>query len=549
MLSFESFVAQKPIIAIVGLGNENIQFLQWLIDVVQYPINNIIVADKNENTTITDVLPKILKKNTYTGPAYLQCLERSDIEYVFKTPGIWSLKKEFVEFRKSKGEDKILNSMCFFFERFRDRIITVNGTKGKSTTSSMLTHMLNSMGGSNGIKAFYCGNTTNISPYKFWTNLEQTYDHNTYFVIETSSFQLQDLAYSRISPAYAIITNYYIDHLDQHASKEEYWNSKDTTFKFQKSHDILVYGPTVQEKSPNAQLLPKQFIVDEKKALQILKKISVSLPGDHNLLNIAQALTLCVLILSKNHSKTFKTVLSYTQEHHDLIQATVDSYSPLSHRLEKVRTIKSNIEIPIVNSIAQLNPVFDKKDIRKFGSRIYLKKPLVIQFFDDGAATEPEASNSAIQSLTKNTNNFIWIQFTGIDKGSDLSILIDTLLNKQMEHKLFRVDYCGEIGMHILEGIYNSLNSKQHIELDTFKSTIENAFVRIQKIVRDFEEWLSNFIMELEDTQETLRVLDLTKQKEYVLNILLSPTGSSFDEFSSYVQRSQYWVNKVNTME
>ena len=87
-----------------------------------------------------------------TGPGYQSRMD--DYDVVFKSPGI-VLERPIGEYRCT-----ILSQAELFFTLFRDQIIGITGTKGKSTTTSLLYHVLKSAGqdcvvmGNIGIPAF-----------------------------------------------------------------------------------------------------------------------------------------------------------------------------------------------------------------------------------------------------------------------------------------------------------------------------------------------------------------------------------------------------------
>ena len=140
-------------IVIVGLGTENLQFLQWLKKVVQFKLENIFLADQQQEGFRENLKTKLFKlgfshkevvlllNNLSNGKNYLKILENPEIEWVIKSPGIWSLSPEFVEFRGRKSPYRVVSSLCFFFEKFRSQIVAITGTKGKSTTSNLTNHI------------------------------------------------------------------------------------------------------------------------------------------------------------------------------------------------------------------------------------------------------------------------------------------------------------------------------------------------------------------------------------------------------------------------
>ncbi len=484
-------------IAIIGLARENRQFLQWLIEVVGFPKFQILLADQLDHKQLSPETLNILKKHDFKqnqlflGIDYLQVLEQNGVKQAFKTPGIWSLKPEFEKFRNIHGQNSIQSSLVYFFERYRDQIIGITGTKGKSTTSSLVAHLINKTSSKT---AIYCGNSINISPYIYWTQLDQPIDPNLFFVIEVSSFQLQDLGNSQISPKYALITNYLVDHLDHHKDLQEYWGSKDNLFLFQKENDFCLVGKTVLQKSARSQIIKDKVLAQE--VVNNFKTIfSIPLLGDHNWSNLAQSLVLTEKI-------TGLTILN----NKDLYQQAISSYQNLPHRLQLVRTAKLD--------------------------------NLTINFYDDGYATDPDAVVAAVKALSQN-GEYLWLQLCGKDKSSSVEDLFLAILTVQQNLQLFRVDYCGEVGKAVLTTFNNTLGLEPPTKIENFRQTVQTSFTSLEDIKNKFLQWYSQ-------QQKTVNFCEKPDlDKDFILNIVLSPGGSSFDEFENQQQRAEWWVQEV----
>jgi len=492
---------QNKSIAIIGLGRENCQFLKWLIEVVNFPKKQIFLADQKPLAQVGPEALSCLQTYVFSdqqcvfGQNYLSVLEKPNLALVFKSPGIWSLKPKFQAFRQAYGQDKVCSSLVFFLEKYRQQIIGVTGTKGKSTTSNLTTHLINSV---SNLKAVYCGNSVNLSPYVFWTTLNQVVDPTQFFVLELSSFQLQDLGFSQISPRCALITNYYVDHLDQHKDTREYWASKDNLFLFQKPEDFCLVGPSVLQNSLHPEFIVNKAL-DHTEVEKYKQTFTSSLMGEHNWFNL-------ILSLKVTEFVTGKKVLADKT----LYQQAISSYSGLPHRLELVRTVQL--------------------------------QNLTINFFDDGYATDPDAVVAAIRALSK-PGEYLWLQLCGKDKGAPVENLFLAILETQQNLSLFRVDFCGEIGLKVQNLFNQTLGLEVAQEIQSFRQTVSRSFVSIQKIQQDFWAWLQAQQQALNPNQ--LVNLDI----KTVLNIVLSPGGSSFDEFNNQQERAEWWVKKVQELK
>lgn len=156
------------------------------------------------------------------GPDYQKVMDAYDV--VFKSPGI-VLERPSEEYRC-----RIMSQTEVFLRLFREQIIGVTGTKGKSTTASLLYHVLRTAGR----KALLVGN---IGVPAF-DHLEEI-DKDTVIVFELSCHQLE---YLTVSPHMALLLNIYEEHLDHYGTMERYVHAKEQIFRHQGASDVLICG-------------------------------------------------------------------------------------------------------------------------------------------------------------------------------------------------------------------------------------------------------------------------------------------------------------------
>ncbi|MBS6954303.1 MAG: UDP-N-acetylmuramoyl-L-alanine--D-glutamate ligase [Enterocloster asparagiformis] len=155
-----------------------------------------------------------------TGDNYQSCMDEYDV--VFKSPGI-VLERPAESYRCA-----VLSQAELFFQLFRDQIVGITGTKGKSTTTSLLYHVLKSAGqdcvvvGNIGIPAF--DHLEEIGP-------------DTKIVFELSCHQLE---YMTVSPHIGVLINIHEEHLDHYGTMEKYVAAKQRIFRNQREDDIFV---------------------------------------------------------------------------------------------------------------------------------------------------------------------------------------------------------------------------------------------------------------------------------------------------------------------
>jgi UDP-N-acetylmuramoylalanine-D-glutamate ligase len=167
-----------------------------------------------------------------------------EVDFLVKSPGIATHKVQL-----QNPNLKIQSLISLLFEKLdMSKVIAVTGTKGKSTVSSLIFHILKATGK----KVEILGNIGNIN-----VNLLDNYDPETYYIFELSSFQCQQLTHS---PHIAIWTNFFIDHQDVHQDMDEYYQAKANICRFQTSQDFFI---TISELE-NVGTAGKKIIIESK---------------------------------------------------------------------------------------------------------------------------------------------------------------------------------------------------------------------------------------------------------------------------------------------
>ncbi len=157
------------------------------------------------------------------GESYLEGLEA---DLVFRTPGMHPGNPTLEKLRAQ--DTQITSEMDVFFALCPCRIIAVTGSDGKTTTTTLISEMLQAAGH----KVWLGGNIgTPLLP------LVRQMQETDFAVVELSSFQLMDMTHS---PQRAVITNLAPNHLDMHKDMQEYVDAKKNIFAFQKSGDLLI---------------------------------------------------------------------------------------------------------------------------------------------------------------------------------------------------------------------------------------------------------------------------------------------------------------------
>ena len=240
---------------------------------------------------------KIDTSDQKDNPDYLKHLQ--EYKLVIKTPGISPHKPEIVAAKKN-GVIFSSHTQLFFEVCPSKNIIGITGTKGKSTTTSIIYEVLKA----NHKPAVLVGNIGKPA-LDFLSDISP----NTWVVMELSSYQLMDLS---SSPHIAVLQNIYPDHLDYHSDFAEYKNAKLNITKYQNANDYLITQLDVPTKAKKTIFSISDFD----------PQVKTKLIGDHNKLNIIPILKISdILKLSKT-----------------LTHQAIENFQPLETRLELVAT-------------------------------------------------------------------------------------------------------------------------------------------------------------------------------------------------------------------
>lgn len=190
-------------------------------------------------------------------------------------------QNEYRLYAESQGK-KIETDVGVFLDFVKSgQIIGVTGTKGKSTTSSLIYEVLKAAGK----KTIHAGNIG----VSVLDSLEQI-DEETLVVLEISSFQLEAFHEHGISPKWAVITNIHPDHLDYYGSMENYIASKRVIAQSQSEEDYLFIWK--DDKVVNTPEFLKGLIsqIIKYSSTDLPADYQLTIPGEHNLTNAAASL-------------------------------------------------------------------------------------------------------------------------------------------------------------------------------------------------------------------------------------------------------------------
>ena len=367
-------ISTKKEVVILGFGREGKSTYNLIRKFL--PEKKLTILDGNlKLLEINNFLKEDKNLNIILGEKYLDNLDYYDM--IIKAPGV-----NFKNVNYESFESKITSQIDLFFKYSNITTIGITGTKGKSTTSSLIYHVLKGLN-----KDVFLAGNIGIPVFDILNKLSE----KSIAVIELSCHQLK---FCKHSPNIGALLNLYEEHLDLYRSKEDYMTAKLNIFNYQKKGDYKIWGLNSLDTykyfkdnyntytfSNNIKDVKKGILIsdeglyyiDDDKKLVYDKKRKRNLIGNHNLNNIACTLLVCD-ILNIDLNKVC-----------DLI----DNFNPLEHRMEKVGTYKG------------------------------------ITFYNDSIATIPSATINCIKSI----DNIKTVIIGGMNRNIDLSSLVEYLLS------------------------------------------------------------------------------------------------------------------------
>lgn len=208
-------------ILILGFGKEGKDSFLTLRKL--FPKKVIGIADQKEfSISIRQLANQFSDVKWHLGKNYLKAIKNYDA--IIKSPGI-----PFKILPKTVL-NKITSQTEIFFDNCPGRIVGITGTKGKSTTASMIYQILKT----GGLRAHLTGNIGKPA-----LNLLAGAGPKDVYVYELSSHQLYNL---KKSPQIAVFLNIYPEHLDYYKNFKEYAAAKAKITLYQTKNDYLVFN-------------------------------------------------------------------------------------------------------------------------------------------------------------------------------------------------------------------------------------------------------------------------------------------------------------------
>ncbi len=336
-------------------GQSTLQFLQRKLKQVQ-----LTVLDEKE-ISLQDSSVEMVQNTDF-----------NKYDYIFKSPGI------VIDYPGFPVE-KLVSQTSLFIDVFRDQIVGITGTKGKSTTCSLLAHVLR--GAQKDVKLV--GNI-GVPCLDVWDEIKK----DTVIVFEMSCHQME---FIQNSPHMAVLLNIYPEHLDHYDSFESYKRAKENIYRYQKQDDVLIVNEELKpqnsiqevvlcsvEHSVDIHPVEGGFVVFDE---HVQLPTDSFLIGKHNIYNaaIVYALAKRLGVRAESFLEAYKT------------------FKPLAHRLESIGSIDG------------------------------------VTYIDDSISTVPQSTIAAIKSLS----DVDCVLIGGMDRGIDYEELIQYLKNSSVSVIIF----------------------------------------------------------------------------------------------------------------
>ena len=351
-------------ILVLGFGREGRSSFNYLRK--HLPDADVSVADAN--TLLKEELSGCLPEDRILlGPDYMREMTRFDV--IMQSPGV--CLKDFLPMPDSV---RLTSQTDLFLRMFRDRCIGVTGTKGKSTTSSLLHHLLRESG-----KEVLFGGNIGIPLFDLIPQIRP----ETIVVLELSCHQLE---FVHSSPHIALLLNLFEEHLDHYRDFTAYQQAKYNIAMYQEPGDFFICTATDQLVSGWRRRFPPKAEVrlfGEGALPEPLCAEQFPLKGEHNRRN-AEAALLAVQAADP----------ALTPER---CREALFSFHALPHRLEPVGCVRG------------------------------------IYFYNDSISTIPQAAVAAVTAL-KSVDTLI---LGGMDRGIDYTPLLPLFKSSPVRNFLF----------------------------------------------------------------------------------------------------------------
>lgn len=266
---YQDFFKNKKVtvlgLGILGRGVGDTRFL------AENDVELIVTDKKNEEQLATS----IGALSSYPSIVYHlgehQYIDFENRDFVIKTAGA-PTDSEYVLHAQERDIPIYMSAALLvkiIYEKLEGvTIIGVTGTRGKSTTTQMIAHVLKN----SGLKVHLGGNIRGVANLPLLEIVEE----GDFLVLELDSWQLQGFGDLKISPNIAVFTSFMDDHMNYYKNnKKAYFDDKANIYRNQKEYDVLITSKQAREAI-------KEFESNVESLTPEIKNIPLKLIGEHN---------------------------------------------------------------------------------------------------------------------------------------------------------------------------------------------------------------------------------------------------------------------------
>jgi len=397
-------------VGILGFGREGRATLPWILE--DNTASKVAILDLNPVTLPDDISAKYGDKiQLITGADYQKNL--NDFDVIFKSPGI------VLDREKDYYTCKILSEMDIFFETYKNQIIGITGTKGKSTTTTLMYHVVKMAG----IKALLAGN---IGIPVF--DIARDIDKETLLVVELSCHQLE---YATVSPYIGVLLNIHEEHLDHYGTMEKYVAAKENIYRNQILGDILFCQQELSPRDVKSKVITvgaMDVCGDEEAYIYVKDNVINIKSNELGETNLSYQIPVDDILLMGNHNyydiAVVYGIAKYLNIDDNTFEEALKTYEPLPHRLQNIGTVDG------------------------------------ITFYDDSISTIDETTIQALNTL-KDADSVI---IGGMDRGISYESLEKYLSECKVPH-IILMEATGQRIYREIEEKYPDFKNKERIVL------------------------------------------------------------------------------------
>lgn len=368
-------------VLLVGLGvhGGGVGTTKWLVQQGA----EVRVTDLQSETALAASVQQVRHRRVTFHLGGYQAADFRWADLIVLNPGVPPNGKEITDLLPKKQNVVLANELTLFLERCPSKTIGITGTRGKTSTTLLITHLLKAAKRS----AIASGNVRQQPMLEILPKLHP----KDIAVLELSSFQLELVPTIQRSVETAIITNLHVDHLSRHGTMEEYERVKSYLFRYQDQESTailnydhpatrrmakLVTGRVIWYTTSSKPVGPFCVFVKDgwvmERAFSDTRKIvplaAWKIPGDHQRSNLLAAIV---------------TVRVHEVKPQEILRG-IKTWKGVPHRQEIVRTWKGN---RFINDTTATSPDGTLAALNVFPNALYILGGTDKQLSFDALAT------------------------------------------------------------------------------------------------------------------------------------------------------------------